>query len=35
MTEIQTNILENEDTMEGRYLVFSIDNESYGIEIRF
>jgi len=29
------NMLEEEDTQKGRYLIFSIDNESYGIEIKY
>jgi len=28
-------MLEEEDTQKGRYLIFSIDNESYGIEIKY
>ncbi|NMA64851.1 MAG: purine-binding chemotaxis protein CheW [Clostridiaceae bacterium] len=34
MEDIQINF-EREDTQKGRYLIFSIDNESYGIEIRY
>jgi len=35
MNDIQINMMEEENTQEGRYLIFSIDNESYGIEIRY
>lgn len=35
MTDIQINLAEEENTQEGKYLIFSIDNESYGIEIRY
>jgi len=35
MDGIQMNGTEDENTEEGRYLIFSIDNESYGIEIRY
>lgn len=36
MADIQTSIVtEDKDTQEGRYLIFSIDDESYGIEIRY
>lgn len=35
MTDIQANMMEEEDTQKGRYLIFSIDNESYGIEIKY
>lgn len=34
MDDIQVNVTE-EDTQKGRYLIFSIDNESYGIEIKY
>lgn len=34
MDDIQVNVTE-EDTQKGRYMVFSIDNESYGIEIKY
>jgi len=35
MNDIQTNIMEEDNTQEGRFLIFSIDNENYGIEIRY
>lgn len=35
MTDIEVNLMEEEDTQKGRYLIFSIDNESYGIEIKY
>lgn len=35
MTDAQVNMLEAEDTQKGRYLIFSIDNESYGIGIQY
>lgn len=34
MNDIQVNMTE-EDTQKGRYLIFAIDNESYGIEIQY
>lgn len=34
MEDIQDNIVE-EDTQKDRYLIFYIDNESYGIEIKY
>jgi len=34
MTDMQT-VLAEEDTQKGRYLLFSIDNESYGIGIQY
>lgn len=34
MTDIEANMME-EDTQKGKYLIFSIDNESYGIEIQY
>ena len=35
MADFQVNIMEEEDTQKGRYLIFFIDNESYGIEIQY
>lgn len=35
MADIQVNLMEEEDTQKGRYLIFFIDNESYGIEIQY
>jgi len=35
MVDVQTDILEEENTQKGRYLIFTIDNESYGIEIQY
>lgn len=35
MSDIEVSMTERENTQEGRYLIFSIDNESYGIEIRY
>jgi len=35
MTDIQVEMLEEEDTQKGRYLIFSIGSESYGIEIQY
>jgi len=35
MNDIQTNIMEEDNTQEGRFLIFSIENENYGIEIRY
>jgi len=36
MTEqFESEILLEEDTQKGRFLTFSLDNESYGIEIRY
>ncbi|SHI68426.1 chemotaxis protein CheW [Lutispora thermophila] len=35
MTDIEINVMEEEDTQKGRYLIFSIDSESYGIEIQY
>lgn len=35
MPDIQVNMTEEEDTQKGRYLIFSIDDESYGIEIQY
>jgi len=35
MAEVQVSMAEMEDTQKGRYLIFSIDDESYGIEIQY
>jgi len=35
MTDRLVNLTEEEDTQKGRYLIFSIDNESYGIGIQY
>lgn len=37
MTDIINNecLIENEDTQKDRYLAFELDNESYGIEIKY
>jgi len=35
MTDDQVNMMEEEDTQKGRYLIFFIDNDSYGIEIQY
>jgi len=35
MNEIEVNLAGEEDTQKDRYLIFSIDNENYGIEIKY
>lgn len=35
MSDILNETLETEDTQHGRYLTFQLDNEIYGIEIKF
>ena len=35
MADINLNLMEEEDTQKGRYLIFSIGEESYGIEIQY
>jgi len=35
MADNQVNMIEEENTQKGRYLIFSIDNENYGIEIQY
>jgi len=35
MNDIQVDIVVEEDTQKGRFLIFSIANESYGIEIQY
>ncbi len=35
MTDMMEMILEEEDTLKGRFLTFSLEGESYGIEIRY
>lgn len=32
---INLDIMEDEDTLKGKYLIFSMDNELYGMEIRY
>jgi len=32
---INRDIMEDEDTLKGKYLIFSMDNELYGMEIRY